>query len=331
MNNTENALSANVDIITKDNIKINGLSNINEILSTHYLVYKTINTYNGMYYIGQHQTNNPIDNYLGSGLLLTKDIELYSTSAFIKEILFDFDNKKQMNDKERELVPIISCNQFNKLCYNLAEGGEGGWLLDKTNEEKMLKWKNKRKETIDNWSAERKQQYHELRSAIAKRISSDPKSIAKRNKTLNNKTKEEKIETSEKHKNTLKNKPQKQKELEKQKWYDAINNRTKADKQRIHNNISNAAKNMDPIVKQAKINKITAKWKNKSKEEIQDIVDRRQKTINNKTDEEKQAYRRKKQLNQLGRKLMVKENTRKYIKPTEFDKYLKLGYKFQKT
>lgn len=41
----------------------------------HYLVYKTTNDLNGMYYIGKHATTNPNDSYLGSGVYLTKELK----------------------------------------------------------------------------------------------------------------------------------------------------------------------------------------------------------------------------------------------------------------
>ena len=53
MENITNTLSTCVDIIVKDNIvKLTGLSNINESLSTHYLIYRIINNINKKYYIG---------------------------------------------------------------------------------------------------------------------------------------------------------------------------------------------------------------------------------------------------------------------------------------
>ena len=40
----------------------------------HYLVYKTTCLINGKIYIGQHQTYDINDNYLGSGIELNEDI-----------------------------------------------------------------------------------------------------------------------------------------------------------------------------------------------------------------------------------------------------------------
>lgn len=103
--------------------EIIGLENVNESLSTHYLIYKITNNINGKHYIGQHKTNNVFDNYAGSGSLIIKAEEKYGLSAFTKEILFDFDNFNDMNDKEIELVQLSNCWPQDKMSYNLVLGG----------------------------------------------------------------------------------------------------------------------------------------------------------------------------------------------------------------
>ena len=90
----------------------------------YYTIYKTTNLINGKYYIGKHQTENIYDNYYGSGVALEKSIKKYGKENFKKEILFIFDNEKEMNQKERELVNESFVNDRNN--YNLGLGGEGG-------------------------------------------------------------------------------------------------------------------------------------------------------------------------------------------------------------
>ena len=121
MNNK--TLSSSVELITENGIQINGLSNVVENQEIHYLVYKITNLVNGKYYIGQHQTKNPYDDYMGSGLMLENAMIKYGINNFVKTILFDFDNKIEMNQKELELMPEISCNCCNSMCYNLSPGG----------------------------------------------------------------------------------------------------------------------------------------------------------------------------------------------------------------
>ena len=135
--------------------QLSGIENINESLSTHYLVYKIINNINGKYYIGQHKTNDPYDKYMGSGRLIIKAQEKYQLSSFTKIILFDFDNFDDMNNKERELVPLSACYPYNSMSYNLCEGGLGGEMSDETKQ----KISNFRKIYYQSMSDNEKQEY----------------------------------------------------------------------------------------------------------------------------------------------------------------------------
>lgn len=114
------------EFITKSNIKINGLSNINESLSVHYLIYRIDNLENRKHYIGQHQTENPLDSYVGSGKIIRRAVEKEGIEKFVKTILFDFDNFEEMNEKEKELVPLSACYPNDPMSYNLREGGFAG-------------------------------------------------------------------------------------------------------------------------------------------------------------------------------------------------------------
>lgn len=128
-----NGLSTLIDSFTTvHGLQIVSLSNINDSYQEHNIVYKMINKLNGKYYIGQHVTINPLDEYSGSGYLITKAIHKYKLSSFIKEILFDFDNFEEMNEKEKELVPLSSCYPKDPMSYNLMEGGHCGRLTEET-------------------------------------------------------------------------------------------------------------------------------------------------------------------------------------------------------
>ncbi len=52
-----------------------------------YVVYKTTNLVNSKFYIGVHKTENPEDDYLGSGKLIKRAIEKYGADSFHKEII----------------------------------------------------------------------------------------------------------------------------------------------------------------------------------------------------------------------------------------------------
>lgn len=112
-------------VVQINGINYTGLDKINNSIKVHYLIYKIINISNGHYYIGQHKTNNPTDKYMGSGKFIGRVIEKYPISLFVKEILFDFDNFDDMNNKEKELVSINECYPNNPMSYNLVEGGNG--------------------------------------------------------------------------------------------------------------------------------------------------------------------------------------------------------------
>ena len=113
------------NVVQINGINYSGLDRINNDIDIHYLIYKITNITNGMYYIGQHKTRNPTDKYMGSGKYIGRAIEKYSLGNFIKEILFDFDNFDDMNNKEKELVPVNECFPNNPMSYNLIEGGNG--------------------------------------------------------------------------------------------------------------------------------------------------------------------------------------------------------------
>jgi hypothetical protein len=98
-------------------------------MSDFFTIYKTTNLINGKIYIGKHQTKKIDDAYLGSGVSLIQAIKKYGKENFKKEILFVYDNEKDMNLKEIELVNESFIKR--KDTYNHAIGGEGGSLKGK--------------------------------------------------------------------------------------------------------------------------------------------------------------------------------------------------------
>lgn len=102
------------------NLKLSDIINKN----MRYTVYKTINTLNGKYYIGKHQTDDPMDKYIGSGKAIQNAIKLHGRDTFVKEVLFDFDTEEEMNSKEKELITEDVVN--DTMSYNMGVGGEGG-------------------------------------------------------------------------------------------------------------------------------------------------------------------------------------------------------------
>lgn len=88
----------------------------------HYTIYKITNLVNQMIYVGQHQTDNPNDSYMGSGILIQKALQKYGKSQFKKEILFDFSTFDEMNAKEAEIVNEDFVSRSDT--YNLMPGGD---------------------------------------------------------------------------------------------------------------------------------------------------------------------------------------------------------------
>ena len=90
----------------------------------NYIIYKTVNLLNGMYYIGCHQTNNLGDGYLGSGKHLKRAIKKYGAKNFKFEILHLVSSKEEMFELERSIVNETLVN--SPMTYNLKIGGSGG-------------------------------------------------------------------------------------------------------------------------------------------------------------------------------------------------------------
>lgn len=120
-----------------------------------YIVYKITNLINNKIYIGSHKTNDLNDNYMGSGKLIKQAVEKYGFNNFKKEILFIYNNPKQMYLKEAEIVD----EEFLKRTdvYNLVPGGHGGW--DYINSNKL----NYRSE---NWLEARKKSGPKISKAL---------------------------------------------------------------------------------------------------------------------------------------------------------------------
>lgn len=103
-----------------------------------YTIYKITNTINNKYYIGVHKTNNPMDGYYGSGIVIQDAIKKHGKQNFIKEILFIFDNSQAAYAKEREIVDEEFVKNPNT--YNMQIGGIPS--IEWTTERKIRQSKN---------------------------------------------------------------------------------------------------------------------------------------------------------------------------------------------
>lgn len=94
----------------------------------YYTIYKTTNLINNKIYIGLHETDDPEDNYLGSGIFLKQAIKKYGSENFKKDVLFVFNSKEEMIKKEVEIVNEEFIKR--KDTYNMSKGGFGLSTLD---------------------------------------------------------------------------------------------------------------------------------------------------------------------------------------------------------
>jgi|SRR5208283_1818226 len=89
-----------------------------------FTVYKTTNLLNSRYYLGVHETSKPNDEYLGSGIAIKRAVKKYGEHNFRKDVLFEFIVEAEAYAKEVELLKLA---RRDSLCYNLHEGGKGGF------------------------------------------------------------------------------------------------------------------------------------------------------------------------------------------------------------
>lgn len=113
---------------------------------THYLIYKITNNVNGKIYIGKHKTENLDDGYMGSGLAIKRAIGKYGVENFTKEILFDVDDEELMDFVEEVIVDEAFVAREDT--YNIALGGQGGHLVDCSEETRQKLSKAHKGKTI---------------------------------------------------------------------------------------------------------------------------------------------------------------------------------------
>lgn len=87
------------------------------------IVYKTLNTVNGKYYIGMDTKNDP--NYLGSGTLLKQAIQKYGRDCFKKIILEQCNSVEQLKEQEKYWISTYNACT-DRESYNISTGGTGG-------------------------------------------------------------------------------------------------------------------------------------------------------------------------------------------------------------
>jgi group I intron endonuclease len=84
-------------------------------------VYITTNLINGKQYIGDHSTNNLVDNYTGSGKLINRAIKKYGKKNFKTEILEQLDTKEEAFNLQEKYITEYNTLQPNG--YNISPMG----------------------------------------------------------------------------------------------------------------------------------------------------------------------------------------------------------------
>ncbi len=109
-----------------------------------YIVYKTTNKINGMYYVGFHKTRDLDDGYMGSGIYLRRAIEKYGIENFEREILHIYSTQDEAEQKEAEIVNKDFT--LREDTYNINIGGNVRIAYGKNN---GFYGKKHKKETIE--------------------------------------------------------------------------------------------------------------------------------------------------------------------------------------
>lgn len=118
--------------------------------------YRITNNINGKVYYGVHSTDNLNDGYMGSGKALKAAIKKHGVENFTKEILEFFATRKEALAREAELITMEEVN--NPMYYNLKEGGEGGKVRIRTDEER----KEIRKKHTIKWVDNNREHFHKI-------------------------------------------------------------------------------------------------------------------------------------------------------------------------
>jgi hypothetical protein len=90
----------------------------------YHLVYTIQNRHNRKLYIGKHSTDNPDDNYMGSGVQIAKAVKFYGrknfSTHFTKRVVGEFNSEQAAFDFEEAL---LGDNWKRSNYYNQKKGG----------------------------------------------------------------------------------------------------------------------------------------------------------------------------------------------------------------
>ena len=93
-----------------------------------FYIYRITNLINGKTYIGQHKYKDLNDDYMGSGKILKQAYAKYGIENFKKEIICKNVQYKETIDDMEKFYIKKEREQNPNGCYNIADGGQGGYL-----------------------------------------------------------------------------------------------------------------------------------------------------------------------------------------------------------
>ena len=97
-------------------------------------IYETTNLVNGKKYIGKRKSKVFLDDYFGSGILITKAVKKYGKANFIVRIIEKIDGDRDvLNEREQYWIKYYDAVN-NDNFYNISKGGDGGFHSLETNE-----------------------------------------------------------------------------------------------------------------------------------------------------------------------------------------------------
>lgn len=83
-------------------------------------IYKTTNILNGKIYVGQHKSNKFNQDYIGSGVLLRREIIIIGKKHFKVELLEECGNREDLCDREVFWIEKLSATDSN-IGYNISD------------------------------------------------------------------------------------------------------------------------------------------------------------------------------------------------------------------
>jgi hypothetical protein len=103
----------------------------------YHIIYKTTCIITGRYYIGMHSTDDLEDQYLGSGVRLTRSVKKHGRENHTREIVELCESREAASDREKEIItPEL---RADPQCLNCGAGGLGAVDRPATSEETRQK------------------------------------------------------------------------------------------------------------------------------------------------------------------------------------------------